>query len=787
MAFSINTNIASLQAQDSLRLTSDFQNKTINRVTSGLRIVSSGDDAAGLAIANTYRSDRAVLTQGVRNANDGLSTLQTIDGGMNNIGQLLDRARTLAAQSASGTFNGDRGVLNSEFGNLVGEIDRQAQSIGLDVGGTFSKELAVFIGGGRKNNGTSVIDNGSVSVDLSASMVDAKSLGLKGVQAAAADGVDIGSGSASTSVEDIVGNTSNTTELAGYTDFYFRGSGFSGADRVKVSANLAGVTDTGTLVTAINAAIDAAGAGAASAATAFKNAGIRASVLKGTDGKERLAFTSSSSAFQVSAGDLMSNALMGNYTSASDSTGQAMINKVTGGSNTAADATTFGGTSSIKVRFQSGGLASPVDITLNVTAATTVATAVADLSSQVANSATLKAAGIVMENHSTGTKLAFDNKHGEKFDVSASGDLANQLGFGSYRQGGAGEVDYTTITGANITTNTSETLEFSIGGASAISVGVTSPQSVTEATNQLNQAFAANSTLAAAGLKASFAGTAITVATTNGTAFRIGTVGNSNAMGFGNASYTGTADAAETYSTNTTPATFDSAGTKSSGLLAFSGITLGSDEQSLMLTANDTSGTSHSVQLVLRNDTVARNARTIDEAVKTINDAIQQSNDSTMQKIVAVKEKATAGGAEGIRFLTTLGSFKAEIGTNGSGTGVGSQGTVVTASSYGTGSTADISTQDNAKSAVSALASAVSILGSAQAVVGKGQNQFGYAINLAQTHLSNLAAAESRIRDADLAAEAANLTKAQILSQAGIAALAQANSAPQAVLSLLRG
>src|SRR5713101_9820774 len=115
MSFAINTNIASLQAQEYLRVNSDFQAKTINRVTSGLRIISSGDDAAGLAIANTYRSDEAVLTQGVRNANDGLSQLQIADGGINNISQLLDRARTLATQSSSGAFTGDRSVLNSEF------------------------------------------------------------------------------------------------------------------------------------------------------------------------------------------------------------------------------------------------------------------------------------------------------------------------------------------------------------------------------------------------------------------------------------------------------------------------------------------------------------------------------------------------------------------------------------------------------------------------------------------------------------------------------------------------
>ena len=84
MPFAINTNVASLQAQNYLRTTSNFQSNTIARVTSGLRIVNSGDDAAGLAIANGYRSDEAVLTQGVRNANDGLSQLQTADGGISN-------------------------------------------------------------------------------------------------------------------------------------------------------------------------------------------------------------------------------------------------------------------------------------------------------------------------------------------------------------------------------------------------------------------------------------------------------------------------------------------------------------------------------------------------------------------------------------------------------------------------------------------------------------------------------------------------------------------------------
>src|SRR5437588_4400701 len=111
MSISIQTNVNAMVAQENLRANTDFQSRTIQRLTSGYRINSSGDDAAGLAIANKFRSDTAELTQGVRNANDGVSTLRIIDGGMNNVSKMLDRLRTLAAQSSSDTFTGDRNVV----------------------------------------------------------------------------------------------------------------------------------------------------------------------------------------------------------------------------------------------------------------------------------------------------------------------------------------------------------------------------------------------------------------------------------------------------------------------------------------------------------------------------------------------------------------------------------------------------------------------------------------------------------------------------------------------------
>jgi flagellin len=88
---------------------------------------------------------------------------------------------------------------------------------------------------------------------------------------------------------------------------------------------------------------------------------------------------------------------------------------------------------------------------------------------------------------------------------------------------------------------------------------------------------------------------------------------------------------------------------------------------------------------------------------------------------------------------------------------------------------------------VTAVTAAVASLGSAQATIGKGENQLAYAVNLAQSQITNISAAQSQIRDANVAQQAANLTKASVLQQSTIAAMAQANQEPQAVLSLLKG
>ncbi len=214
MAISLVNNLSSLESQSRLSVTGAKLNQTLQRLSSGLRINSSGDDAAGLSIANKYRSDIAVLSQGVRNANDGLSTLQIVDGGLNTISGLLDRAATLSAQSASDTFTGDRSTLQAEFGKVLDEITRQAENIGLVNNGSHNKQLTTIVGGGSDSFAASGTNNG-VAVDLSgaANRVDAASLGLSGLNIGSAQGSVSGTAITALGADEVL--TFRVTDAAG--------------------------------------------------------------------------------------------------------------------------------------------------------------------------------------------------------------------------------------------------------------------------------------------------------------------------------------------------------------------------------------------------------------------------------------------------------------------------------------------------------------------------------------------------------------------------------------------
>ena len=128
MAATINTNIASINAQRNLSLSGQSLNTTMQRLSSGLRVNSAKDDAAGLAIAERMNTQVKGLTVAARNANDGISLAQTAEGALGKVGDMLQRMRELAVQASNATNSAsDRAALQAEVTQLAAEVDRVAK------------------------------------------------------------------------------------------------------------------------------------------------------------------------------------------------------------------------------------------------------------------------------------------------------------------------------------------------------------------------------------------------------------------------------------------------------------------------------------------------------------------------------------------------------------------------------------------------------------------------------------------------------------------------------------
>ncbi len=130
MGLRINTNTASITAQKNLAKSQQSLERSLDRLSSGLRITRAGDDAAGLAISESLRAQIRGLLQAQRNANDGISVIQTAEGALNEVSNILIRMREIGVQSASegSVSNSERSFLQNEFSALQSEITRIANS-----------------------------------------------------------------------------------------------------------------------------------------------------------------------------------------------------------------------------------------------------------------------------------------------------------------------------------------------------------------------------------------------------------------------------------------------------------------------------------------------------------------------------------------------------------------------------------------------------------------------------------------------------------------------------------
>lgn len=182
MAQTINTNIASLNAQRHLNRSQSQLSTAMERLSSGLRVNSAKDDAAGLAIAMSMTKNTNSMTVASRNANDGISLLQTAEGGMSVINDHLQRMNELATQAASGQYTtADRTKLAQEYNQLKSEIVRVASNTdfnGKKIIGSSATTMAFQIGAGTTGNdsisitttnlATSFASMGSISTAASA-------------------------------------------------------------------------------------------------------------------------------------------------------------------------------------------------------------------------------------------------------------------------------------------------------------------------------------------------------------------------------------------------------------------------------------------------------------------------------------------------------------------------------------------------------------------------------------------------------------------------------------------
>ena len=175
MGLRVNTNVASLNAQRHLYNTTTRFGKSMERLSSGLRINRSGDDAAGLAISESLKSDIRALQQASRNAADGISLVQTAEGSLDEVNNILLRLRELAQQAATETLGEDeRGYLNAEFQELLDEVDRISETAefnGIKLLDGSSATLNVQVGIGTDAT------TSAVTIDLSTGM-SAGALGM---------------------------------------------------------------------------------------------------------------------------------------------------------------------------------------------------------------------------------------------------------------------------------------------------------------------------------------------------------------------------------------------------------------------------------------------------------------------------------------------------------------------------------------------------------------------------------------------------------------------------------
>ena len=693
MASVINTNIASLNAQRNLSTSQSALATSLQRLSSGLRINSAKDDAAGMAIASRMTSQINGLNQAARNANDGISLAQTAEGSLNAISDNLQRMRELAVQSVNATnSSSDRVTIDAEVQQLSAEIDRVAQNTSFNgvkvLDGTFSAQnFQVGANAGETIQISSIASarTSAMGASISASITGST---LTGAASFGNGDMTLQVGANIFSVGAAVNGTNGKTDKSAY------------AIANAINTVSSGVTATANASTVADAAAPTGGA-AADAGT----------------------FTINGALITVSAGQLGAGSDLAN-----------MMSDINAGFATSGVLASDNGAGHIKLTAADGRNITVTAVTGTISAAKVgIADAVAATAGTTYGSVSLSSASsFTIAGANPGRAGA--NLGGTAIPATITGGYIGGL---------------TPLGNGNLTLQVGATL-YTVGAAVNGTSGMdnTSAYSIANAIN-----------LATGG--------AVT-ATANPTRATNGGVASG-----------GTTSDGGTFTVNGATVT-----------VAAGELGVGSDLVNIINDINLVQGTSGvvadnnggRVRLTAadgRNITVANFSSTAGALTGAklgignllgsplLGTTINLSSNSTFTIGGGFPNRA-GFSAQTVTAVTTAAPTVAAV----------SSGTVL--------SQANVLSASAANTAIATIDAALATVNSARASLGAYQNRFSSAVSNLQTTAENLTASRSRIQDADFASETAAMTRGQILQQAGTAILAQANSLPNSVLSLLK-
>ena len=668
MALTINTNVASLNAQRNLGKSQGALNNSMQRLSSGLRINSAKDDAAGLAISDRMTSQIRGLNQAVRNSNDGISLSQTAEGALQESTNILQRMRELAVQSANDTNStSDRASLQSEVEQLQAELGRIAETTQFN-----GKNL---LDGTMKDATFQVGANAGINQTISFSIDSAKTEDLSAIGSTitAPNGTAVVSGNVTTaalSAGDLIVN--GTAVAAG---------GITNAEKAAAINTAAGST----IATAQNIQTFAFEDMTLQAGTATATG---TAVVGALSAGQLVVNTVDVGAVATGTGTLAAD--IGAAITAADSSVTATVGASTTGSM-GAFTTTAGGTYSLSVEG------------VDLFSATAAGVTAADVftAATVTNAAALTAAGVTVTG-ADGDNLVFTKADGSDLD------MVETLGVGGTAGGFAN--------GVNGTVGTNTTVDYgSLTLTSAANIALTG-------TAETQAGFTDNQTALATG-----AGT-----------YTLKVDGSDVSVAAG-------ADGVVNASEVATAITTNAAGVTASADVD-GNITITKADASAFTLQEDTTGT----------NTGAGFVATAATPTTAVTHQGQLSLDSTSDIVFTGTEAGLAKAG-----LTNTGNATTTIDL------------------------VDVSTREGANTAISSVDAALAQIDTIRGDLGAVQNRFESTIANLSNVSENLSAARSRILDADIAMETSAMTKNNILQQAGVSILAQANQAPQLALSLL--